>query len=60
MLGIHLISIFTNKTPWTLVAFVPVGLLIVKTLTNVLCILRINLLFSRYTYYHNSNVQQSV
>ena len=36
MLRIHLFSIFTIKTPRALAALTPVGLLIVKTLTNVL------------------------
>jgi len=33
---IHLFSIFNIKTPQALAALVPLGLLIVKTLTNVL------------------------
>ena len=36
MLRIHLFSIFTIKTPRVLAALTPLGLLIVKTLTNVL------------------------
>ena len=36
MLGIHLFSYFTIKTPWALAALAPLGLLIVKTLTYVL------------------------
>ena len=36
MLRIHLFSIFTIKTPLALVALAPLGILIVKTLTNVL------------------------
>ena len=38
MLRIHLFSILfsTIKTPWTLAALAPLGLLILKTLTNVL------------------------
>ena len=36
MLIIHLFSIFTIKTTRALAALTPVGLLIVKTLTNVL------------------------
>jgi len=36
MLRIHLFSIFTSKTPRALAALAPLGILIVKTLTNVL------------------------
>ena len=36
MLKIHLFSIFTIKTPRALAALTPLGLLIVKTLANVL------------------------
>jgi len=36
MLRIHLFSIFTIKTPRAHAALTPLGLLIVKTLTNVL------------------------
>ena len=36
MLRIHLFSIFTIKTPRALAVLVSLGLLIVKTLTNVL------------------------
>ena len=36
MLRIHMFSIFNIKTPRTLVARAPLGLLIVKTLTNAL------------------------
>jgi len=36
MLRIHLFSIFTIKTPKALAALAPLGLLIVKTVTNVL------------------------
>jgi len=34
MLRLHLFSIFTIKTPRALTALTPLGLLIVKTLTN--------------------------
>ena len=36
MLRIHMFSIFTIKTPQPLAALAPLGLLTVKTLTNVL------------------------
>jgi len=36
ILGIHLFSIFTIKMPRALAALTTLGLLIVKTLTNVL------------------------
>jgi len=36
MLRVHLFSVFIIKTPRDLAAFRPLGLLIVKTLTNVL------------------------
>ena len=36
MLRIHLFSIFSIKTPQDLAVLLPLGLLIVKTLTNVL------------------------
>jgi len=36
MIRVHLVSIFTIKTPRALTAFAPLGLLIVKTLTIVL------------------------
>jgi len=39
MLGIHLLSIFTIKTPQALPVLALLGLLIVKTLTNVLKLL---------------------
>ena len=39
MLRIHLFNIFTIKTPRALAAIEPLGLLIVKTLTNLLLLL---------------------
>ena len=38
MLRIHLFRIFIITTPWTLAALASLGLLILKTLTNVLTI----------------------
>jgi len=56
MLGIHLLSIFTIKTPQTLPVLALLGLLIVKTLTNVLKLLHkqnINYIF--HFYYFDSH-----
>jgi len=39
MLRVHVFSIFTIKTPRALAGIAPLGLLIVKTLTNVLSLL---------------------
>ena len=49
MLRIHLFSIFTIKMPRALAALAPLGLLIVKTLTNVLYY---SLLFICLNYYY--------
>ena len=47
MLRIHLFSIFIIKTPRALAAFAPLGLVIMKTLTNVLNLSVVQAMFDK-------------
>jgi len=49
MLIIHLFSIFTIKTLWVLAGLEPLDLLIMKTLTNVLLLLLVCLVYIQLT-----------